>query len=263
MDTELKDRIAFGRTVIDAQTELLHGSFGRTESHWKHDGTRITPVDLEISQRVSESLSGNFPNDHFFSEESDQGPKKLTERFAWILDPVDGTNNFALGIPMVAISLALLENGEPVYGFVYDFGARRLTHGGPGLGLWIDDEPAKRLDPEDTDERVVGMHSPVDARHMPVVEAVLKGCKIRALGSGTLHLTYVALGRTDASLDFTIKVWDIAAAVALCRESGIEILYLEDNPFPIKDFDVRMKPTPYLAARTEVLRELIERLPIT
>jgi fructose-1,6-bisphosphatase/inositol monophosphatase family enzyme len=66
----------------------------------------------------------------------------------------------------------------------------------------------------------------------------------------------------DASLDFTIKTWDIAAAVAMCRESGIELLYLEDNPFPVRQFDVRMKSIPYLAARKEVLDKLKGRLPV-
>jgi myo-inositol-1(or 4)-monophosphatase len=262
VDSELTQRIAKGRSVIAAQTDLLHRSFGRTESRWKHDGTRVTPVDLEISQRVSDSLTGDFPNDQILSEESDQGPVDLEARFGWILDPVDGTNNYAFGVPMVAISLALLENGEPVYGFIYDLGARCLIHGGPGLGLWVDDEPTKRRNLEGAKERVVAMHSPVDTRRMPVVRAVLEGCKIRALGSGTLHLTYVALGRIDACLDFTIKIWDIAAAVALCRESGVDILFLEANPFPVRKFDVRMKPTPYLAAQAEILEELKGRIPV-
>jgi myo-inositol-1(or 4)-monophosphatase len=265
MDTDLEKRIAIGRSVVTAQIELLHLSFGQTESHWKHDGTRVTPIDLAITERVFAGLADAFPEDHLCSEENDpgKGPQVLTGRFTWILDPVDGTNNYALGIPMVAISLALLENGEPVYGFIFDLGARSLTHGGPGVGLWIDDLPVERLIPDGLEVRVVGLHSPVDARHMPVVDAVVRGCKIRAHGSGALHLTYVALGRMDACLDFTIRIWDIAAAVALCRASGIEIQFLGDPPFPAKRFDVCMKPTPYLAARPDVLEELKERLPVT
>ena len=179
MDEETEKRIAIGRSVVAAQTGLLHRSFGQTESHWKHDGTRVTPIDLEISEQVFSGLALAFPEDHFCSEESDPGiePLNLTERFTWILDPVDGTNNFALGIPMVAISLALLEDGEPAYGFIYDLGARTLTHGGPGLGLWVDDLPVERREPDGMDVRVVGLHSPVDARHKPVVdEATPEAC---------------------------------------------------------------------------------------
>ncbi len=258
MDDILKRRIEVGRKAVEAQVDLLHENFGRAESSWKHDGTRVTPIDLKITENIFASLAATFPDDHLCSEENDpgNGPIELTERFAWILDPVDGTNNYAIGIPMVAISLALLAQGEPVYGFVYDMGGRCLYHGGPGFGLWLDDEPLVRREPDEMKDLILGLHSPVDERHMPVVQAVLRGYKVRAHGSGTLHLTNVALGRMDACLDFTIKTWDIAAAVAFCRESGIDLEFLDRSPFPITNFDVRMSSVPYLAARPEIMADL-------
>ena len=264
MEPDLDERISKGRAVLMAAIEPLLCGFGQVESHWKHDGTRVTEIDLLISERVFAALSLSFPADDLCSEEGDprSGPRLLTGRFCWILDPVDGTNNFALGIPMVAISLALLDNGEPVYGFVYDLGGRRLHHGGPGRGLWLDDDPVEPGVAGESRDRIVALHSPIDERHLPMVGAILKGCKIRAFGSGALHLTYVAFGRIDACLDFTIKVWDIAAAVAFCRESGKRITFFEQDPFPVRAFDVRMKPTPYLAARPEVHGELLDVLPL-
>lgn len=264
MDDHLKERIDAGRAVVAGQVDLLHREFGRAESHWKHDGTRVTPVDLEITKRVFAGLEMAFPDDDTFSEESDPGagPIESNRRFAWILDPVDGTNNYALGVSMVAISLALLEDGEPVYGFIYDLGARCLYHGGPGRGLWMDDEPIQRRAPGENKDPIIALHSPIDERHMPMVQAILKGFKIRAHGSGTLHLTNVALGRIDACLDFTIKTWDIAAAIALCRESGIELIFFNQSPFPVRVFDVCMKPTPYMAARPELMQDLKTHLPL-
>lgn len=263
MEDELKERIEAGRSVVTAQVDLLHREFGRAKSHWKHDGTRVTPIDLEITERVFTGLEMVFPDDDFFSEEGDPdtGPIEARARFAWMLDPVDGTNNYALGVPMVAISLALLVDGEPVYGFIYDFGARRLYHGGPGRGLWQDDEPIERRAPGETKEPIIALHSPIDEKHLPLVLAILRGHKIRAHGSGALHLTNVALGRIDGCLDYTIKTWDIAAATALCRESGIELIFFEQSPFPVRSFDVRMKPIPYMAARPDLMQDLKERLP--
>lgn len=265
VEAEIDTRIEKGRSVITAQTELLHRTFGRSESQWKHDGTRVTAVDLEISRRVFADLGERFRDDQFFSEEGDPSgpPQPVSSRIVWILDPVDGTNNFALGIPVVAISLALLVDGEPVYGFIYDMGARRLYHGGPGRGLWVDDERVERLVPEKRDTTIVAMHSPMNEDYLPLVTAVLRDCKIRAFGSGALHLAHVAYGRMDASLDFTIKVWDIAAAVAFCRESGIELTFFAQNPFPVRFFDVRMKSTPYLASRPELMKKLRAQLPIS
>jgi len=263
MDTDLKTRIAIGRSVVAGQTELLHQSLGKVTSQWKHDGTRVTSVDLEISRKIFDSLGREFPTDQLFSEESDQAPLELKEGFSWILDPVDGTNNYAFGIPNVAISLALLLNGEPIYGFVYEMGTRRIIHGGPGRGLWIDDEKAARRRIDGHKDRVIGMHSSIHTPHRAVVEGVRRKGIIRSFGSSALHLTYVALGRMDACLDFTNKIWDIAAAVALCREAGIELFYLEENPFPLRQFDVRMKSIAYVAARAEVMEELKDCLPDT
>lgn len=263
MDDHLKERIEAGRSIVEGQVDLLHRDFGRAKSHWKHDGTRVTPIDLEITERVFAGLEMAFPDDDTFSEEGDPdtGPIESHAPFAWMLDPVDGTNNYALGVPMVAISLALLEDGEPVYGFIYDLGARCLYHGGPGRGLWCGDEPIERRAPGETKEPIIALHSPLDEKHMPVVQAILQGHKIRAHGSGALHLTYVALGRIDGCLDYTIKTWDIAAATALCRESGIEVLFFNQSPFPVRVFDVRMKPTPYMAARPDLMKDLKARLP--
>src|SRR5688572_14146795 len=124
MDEATTRRIAAGLTTVRDRTEYLHAHFGRAESHWKHDGTRVTTADLAISAAIFADLRRHFPEDQCFSEETEPGgaPVPMHTRFSWILDPVDGTNNYALGIPVCAISLALLEDGVPVCGFIYDLG---------------------------------------------------------------------------------------------------------------------------------------------
>src|SRR3954470_12858139 len=144
---ELLSRIAAAKIAVMAQTELLHREFGRAESKWKTDGTRVTAVDIAISEGIFRELAAQFKADQFFSEEladTDQ-PIPVTAQFCWVLDPIDGTNNFALGIPHCAISLALCENGEPVYGVVYDLSRRTLMHGGPGFGMHDGERTAKVL----------------------------------------------------------------------------------------------------------------------
>jgi|GEM_PF-5901522 len=105
-------RIAAGQRAVLAQTERLHRGFGQTTSDWKSDGTRVTPVDLAISEGIIGQLKKQFSDDDFFSEELTQAaaPVPLTQRFAWVLDPIDGTNNYAMGLAHCAISLALLEH---------------------------------------------------------------------------------------------------------------------------------------------------------
>jgi myo-inositol-1(or 4)-monophosphatase len=265
MDDAVMRRMSAGLVAVRARTAFMHQHFGKSESTWKHDGTRVTAADIAISRAVFEELGKRFPEDQFFSEETEPGgaPVPLHARFAWIIDPIDGTNNFALGIPFCAISLALLDGGVPVCGFVYDLGARVLMHGGPGIGLFAEGAPIERLTRgtgSATEAKIVAMHSPIDPRHMPLVDRVLGDYKLRAFGSGTLHLTYAALGRIDAALDLTVRVWDIAAAWAFCAVTGVEVHFLDEEVFPLRAFDLHMKPVRYLAGSPEVCAELLPKI---
>eukprot|EP01035_Chromulina_nebulosa_P060138 gene60138-82282_t len=95
---ELLARIAAAKEAVLSQTDLLHREFGRAKSEWKSDGSRVTAVDVAISENIFSALGAQFAGDQFFSEEladTDQ-PIPVTARFSWVLDPIDGTNNFAL-----------------------------------------------------------------------------------------------------------------------------------------------------------------------
>ena len=98
--TESLSRIEAAQRAVLAQTELMHREFGRAQSQWKSDGTRVTPVDLAISANIFRELGEQFPEDQFFSEELTQvdAPIPVTARFSWVLDPIDGTNNYAMGL---------------------------------------------------------------------------------------------------------------------------------------------------------------------
>lgn len=247
--SDITDRIAAAKRAVLAQTELLHREFGRVKSEWKADGTRVTAVDLAISENIFRELRAQFPNDQFFSEElTDPGaPIPVTARFVWVLDPVDGTNNYALGIPHCAISLGLVRDGEPAYGVVYDLSRRALLHGGPGFGAW-DGERAMRVnDAPLTLETLIGFHSPADKQLMPLAEAVLSQFKIRGLGTATLHLAYVAAGLLDGCVDFNVKIWDLAAAIPLVLAAGGEVHFLNGGQFPMRQFDLKMKRIVYCA----------------
>lgn len=245
-----------------AETDLLHREFGRAESDWKSDGTRVTPVDLAISRQIFQRLRASFPDDQFFSEElADEGrPLPVTARFCWVLDPIDGTNNFALGIPQCAIALALLEHGQPVYGFVYDLARRTLIQGGPGHGVRDGDAPAQ-VSPKPLDEQsIIGFHSPHDKRHAPDATVLASNFKLRGLGSSTLHLAYVGTGSFNAVVDHNVKVWDIAAAVPIVLAGGGVVHFVTPSPFPMREFDLRMARIHYLAGNPEAVARLRELL---
>jgi myo-inositol-1(or 4)-monophosphatase len=257
-DPAIDARIAAAQRAVLAQTALMHREFGKVKSEWKSDGTRVTAADLAISTGIVGELLAEFPDDHAFSEELTQaaGPIPLTKRFAWILDPIDGTNNYALGIAACAISLALLENGVPIYGVVYDMGRRTLIHGGPGRGLMDGDRSAHVRTDAPNPQTVVGFHSPYDKRHAPDAQALVENFKIRGLGSSTLHLAYVAVGILDGTVDHNVKVWDIAAAVPLCLAGGGRVEFLNGEQFPLRQFDLHMGRIMYIAGNAAICAKL-------
>ncbi len=245
----LLSRSEAARRVVLAQTDLLHRELGRAASQWKNDGTRVTAVDIAISENIFRALAGSFPEDQFFSEElTDAGaPLPVTSRFSWVLDPIDGTNNYAMGIPHCAIALALLEHGQPVYGAVYDLAGRQLIHGGPGQGVFCGERPAVLRSQSLAAQSMIGFHSPHDKRYAPHAALLASHFKLRGLGSSTLHLAYVAAGLIDAVVDHNVKVWDIAAAVPLVIAAGGELHYFTPAPFPLREFDLKMDRIFYVA----------------
>jgi myo-inositol-1(or 4)-monophosphatase len=261
----LEVRAEAARRAVLGQTALLHREFGRAESRWKRDGTRVTEVDLAISENIFKELAEQFPEDQRFSEESGQAAAVAVEStFSWVLDPIDGTNNFALGIPECAISLGLMEHGQPAYGCIYDLSRRVLMHGGPGFGMHDGDRLGRVLDVPATRESLVGFHSPLDRSLVRSAERVLSGFKIRALGSATLHLAYVAAGILEGAVDYNVKIWDLAAAAALCRAAGGEVRFLNGAQFPMRRFDLNMSRIVYVAGSPrmcELLEELTRNTP--
>lgn len=256
---DLLARIEAAKSAVLAQTELLHAEFGRAESRWKSDGTRVTAVDVAISENIFRTLAQLFPGDQFFSEElaETDAPIPVTARFSWVLDPIDGTNNFALGIPHCAISLAICERGEPVYGVVYDLSRRTLMHGGPGFGLFDGVRSPQVSTAAPSRETLIGFHSPFDKTLLPLATGVLSQFKIRGLGSATLHLAYVAAGILDGCVDYNVKIWDLAAAIPMVRAAGGEVHFLNGEQLPMRVFDLKMRRIIYVAGSPAMCQRLI------
>lgn len=254
----LLSRIEAAKRAVLACTEPMQREFGRAESHWKRDGTRVTAVDLAISAQIVRELGAQFPEDQYFSEELGDGdsPVPVRSRFCWVLDPVDGTNNFALGLVHCAISLALCEEGEPVYGVIYDHSRRTLIHGGPGFGAFDGERPARVSERPPSAETLIGFHSPSDKTLVAAAGGILAQLKIRGLGSAALHLAYVGTGTLDGCVDFNVKIWDLAAAIPIVRAAGGEVIFLNGSPLPLREFDLKMKRIVYVAGASPMVARL-------
>ncbi len=261
-DLQLRHRINAGRVAVKAQTAFFGRQFGQVASEWKADDTRVTFADFAISENVFAALRRDFAEDDYCSEEANPLDEVLTlgAGFAWVIDPIDGTNNYALGFPVCAISLALVHDGMPVYGFIYDYSTDALLEGGAGFGLQRNQKTVNRDRMAVDAQAMLGLHFPIDLELLDKLKPLLAKYRVRCLGSGALSAAYVATGYLTGVVDFRVKVWDIAAAYALCAGAGVAFRFLEASPFPLRAFHPQMDFCPYLAGTDAVCEELQAQL---
>ncbi|MCZ6673842.1 MAG: inositol monophosphatase [Verrucomicrobia bacterium] len=256
-EAAIQKRIEAGKAAVEAQIPFFQRLFGNVDSQWKADRSRVTEADLTISRETEARILAAFPEDQFFSEETqDQtGPESITSEFVWIIDPVDGTNNFALGMSMCAISLGLLRNGVPVYGFIYDASRQLIMRGGRGRGAFEGEAAMSPSIRTQSNELFVAFDGFSSDRLFNLLVALKgQGFKMRNVGSGTLHLAYTANGLMDGSFSNRVSVWDIAAAYAFCEAVGTEFHFFDESIFPMTEFWVKAPKVYYYAGTSHFCR---------
>jgi len=256
--TALRHRINAGRVALLEQREFFDRQFGHVASEWKADDTRVTFADFAIAEKTFAALRRHFPRDDYCSEEANPLDEEmpLEAPFAWVIDPIDGTNNYALGFPFCAISLALLRDGVPIYGFIYDYSLRRVLEGGPDFGLFENRRKLDRRRLAGEAQTILGLHFPIDATWLRRLQPMMGKHRVRCLGSGALLAAGVATGYLDGAFDQRVKVWDIAAAYALCEAAGVPFRFIGGAPFPLRRFHARMESCPYYAGGPEFIRDI-------
>lgn len=254
----LRHRINAGRVAVRDQIAFFSRQFGQVASEWKADDTRVTFADFAISEKLFAELRRDFPEDDFCSEEASPMDEEmaLAAEFAWIVDPIDGTNNYALGFPICAISLALLHKGTPVYGFIYDHSTTILYEGGPEHPLLCNQKKIKRDATAAEAQTMIGAHFPMELNLQKKLAPLMAKYRIRSFGSAALSATYVATGYLTGAIDYRVKVWDIAAAYALCASVGLEWKFVEMNPFPAKTFHPQQGQCPYYVGTPALIEEI-------
>ena len=265
LEPPLKKRIESGHKAILSQVDYFRKNFGLTQSRWKNDGTRVTEVDETISKELFDYLSTQFPFDDYCSEEAAEveQPISLEAEFAWVLDPVDGTNNYAVGVPECGISLGLLQNGLPVYGFIYDYGRDNLLQGGPKVGSFECDRRVQSAKQLVNEKLTFCMHFPIPSRELESLKEVLQEWRIRCPGSAAMGLANAATGRLDGCLEYRSKPWDCAAGYPICEGAGARFFFLSEPAFPMTHFSPNMGPCPFRVGSDLFHEEICKALGIT
>lgn len=254
MEDSLEERIAFGKKIVTESVDYFAAQFGDVASQWKFDGSRVTEADLHLSGTITAALEAHFGEDQFFSEELEHGetPIQVKKGFSWLLDPIDGTNNFARSIPNCSISLALLKDGDPIYGYIYDHGTGKLIHGGAEQGLWIGENKVDRRECEINQQSLIAIQALADDLAMKDDDALRMAFKLRAFGSSAIHMAYTALGWIDGVIAHRVKAWDIAGGMPLLAAVGGSTRFFDTKVFPIKEFSSKSEGFHHIAGSKEL-----------
>ena len=265
-DTDVRGEVERAVGVVNAALdELRTGPLdrgGRTSHELKADGTPVTPADVEVDRRLRAALDAAFPHHGVVSEELD--PRTTDTEWQWVLDPVDGTSNFAAGLQHWAVSVALCHGGIPVLGIVDapDLGHRWVAVRG---------EPCLRDGAPVHVRSDVGINDPVTA-HLPIFASlgllrrmrrpVRVRLNPRVMGAVALDGALVADGVGVASVTTGARVWDIAASAVLVESAGGASVLLDDPVFPlVPDLDHSPIRVPSAHGPSQhFLGELVRRL---
>ncbi len=206
-----------GQRLLEAMAEPREIRHKSTDIDW------VTEMDQEIEQVILTRLRQAFPSYGILSEES---PEQAGHEARWIVDPLDGTVNYAHRHPHFAISIALERKGEVVLGVVYHPALDELFVAERGSGAWLNGRPLQVADTADLRRALLASGSPYDVhvRPEPYVRLwhalVTRALAVRQSGAAALDLCYVAAGRLDGYVEFGLAPWDVAAGSLIVQEAG-------------------------------------------
>ena len=197
---------------------------GKVELKGLHD--LVSYVDQETERKLVAGLRQLLPEAGFITEEGTAGPDTHTEEFTWIIDPLDGTTNFVHGLPVYAISVALLHHKELVVGVVHEVNRDESFRTVRGGGAFCNDQPIHVTDIPDLNSSLIATGFPYKdfGKMNPFLQILgtfmTRSHGVRRLGSAAVDLAYVAAGRCEAFFEFNLNSYDVAAGILLVREAG-------------------------------------------
>ncbi len=241
MDQGLVKRIGIKAACESAG--VLHSHFGNlVEIKKKGSIDLVTEADVRSEKIIIEIIRSHFPDHAIMAEES--GCLEGKEDFRWIIDPLDGTTNFAHGLGLFAVSIAFAFNGEVVMGVVLNPETNELFCGVKGEGATLNGKAITVTTAEKVSESLLVTGFPYNFNSiirplMTRFENCLSAARaVRRLGSAALDLCFVACGRFDGFWEQNLKPWDTAAGMLIALEAGALITDFSNKPFSIEGDEV-------------------------
>ncbi len=230
----LKEAIIAARIAGKYQQSLFASSL---EIDLKGDKNLVTEVDRESERLIVKHLLTLFPDHTIVAEEGDY--PQCNSAFRWIIDPVDGTTNYAHGFPWFCSSIGLEQEGELVAGVIYNPIYDELFSASKGGGAFLNGKRLSVSSRSPLKNSLLGTGFPYDCATDPAnnftdfinFQKAARG--IRRAGAAALDLAYVAAGRLDGFWELKLKAWDVAAGVLLVREAGGLVTTFDGSSYDI------------------------------
>jgi myo-inositol-1(or 4)-monophosphatase len=232
--------------AVDAAREagaILRTEFDRPKKiSYKGEVDIVTESDKRSEAIIVERLQNRFPKHAIIAEEGG-GDAEKQARYRWFVDPLDGTTNFAHGFPVFAVSIALLDDGEPLVGAVFNPISNELFTAVRNQGAQLNQKPIHVSDIATLSKSLLSTGFPTHKRQSnPNIryywEFTLRSHGVRRAGSAALDLCCVAAGRFDGFWEFGLKSWDTAAGILIVREAGGTVTDFEGRPAHPGDRDL-------------------------
>jgi len=216
------------KTARNAGFLLLEASLRPKQIDYKGVINLVTETDRQSEVLIKGELLATFPDHHFVGEESGgTGAPIEYAPYRWYIDPLDGTTNFAHGIPHFAVSIAMSDqNDRPLVGIVYDPTRDECFTAVAGQGAFVNGKPIHVSSIEDLGQAALVTGFPYDRRVNPdnnieeFTAFLMRTQAVSRTGSAALNLCYVAMGRFDGYWEMRINPWDVQAGILMVQEAG-------------------------------------------
>lgn len=241
----MTDRLLVAKNAALAGAQVLREHAGRIESVRTKSSASdlVTEVDIASGAAVVRAIAAALPGARFVVEEPESyelagvEPGSLDDPEVWVIDPLDGTTSYVHGYPCYSVSVALLREGSPVVGAVYNAASGEMNAAAVGEGATLDGRAMRVTDASAIEHSLLVTGFPYDRtvtldRQLAVFTRMVRRVHgIRRDGSAAVDCCHVAAGRADAFWEFALKPWDTAAGALIAIEAGALVTDFAGRPW--------------------------------
>jgi myo-inositol-1(or 4)-monophosphatase len=261
---ELSDLLEVAVVAARSAGQRAMEEIGNVKASIKKPGELVTETDVRCQQIIIDTIKQAYPDHGFIAEEGSQGrlfkqPPRSSESIWWAIDPIDGTNNFAHQLPIFAVSIGVLVNGEPIVGVVFEPATDSIYTAVKGDEAQLNGRRIMAGEEEMSLFTCVGLDSHFGDSVPNWVCEIMRQTRFRNFGTTALHFGYVAKGSMVATIVCTPKLWDIAAGTVIIESAGGIVTDWQGNQiFPIDLDNYEGREFRTLAANRKVHSQIVE-----